>query len=396
MAYANVTYTGDGANKEFQIPFEYLNQTHLTVTRDAVADTNGVEYSINTSTQKVVYVTAPATDVAVKIQRVTPIATEDRPVDFEGGSGLGEDDLDSVALSSVFLAQEAKDDEDDALVLKADVSYVDAQVAANSVTDQAYTDTVVAANSVTDQAYTDALDAINSAGDRAYADALDVANSITDQAYTDSVVAAIGAGDTISPATNTDGKIPIWNGANSKTLEDGLTLDTDTSLTANSDTTVASQKATKAYTDDQIAAIPTPVSKKSIYHTSGAKTIATGTYTTLDYDTSDYDPDTLVTTGASWAWTCDTTGQYLVNATATFNDNLDGYSTILRLNVDTGSGGVSTLKSNGTGHRNYMSVSGMLNLTSGDVVDVEIFQNSGINRSTDSGIDTSTFSIALI
>jgi hypothetical protein len=33
-----------------------------------------------------------------------------------------------------------------------------------------------------------------------------------------------GAGDTVSPATNTDSYIPQWNGANSKTLKDGLAV----------------------------------------------------------------------------------------------------------------------------------------------------------------------------
>lgn len=65
-----------------------------------------------------------------------------------------------------------------------------------------------------------------------------------------------GSGDTIAPATNTDNFIPQWNGANSKTLKDGLQLDTDTALAADSDTRIASQKAVKTYVDAEIAAIP--------------------------------------------------------------------------------------------------------------------------------------------
>lgn len=62
-----------------------------------------------------------------------------------------------------------------------------------------------------------------------------------------------GSGDTIAPASNTDNFIPQWNGANSKTLKDGLQLDTDTTLAANSDTRIASQKAVKAYADTKQA-----------------------------------------------------------------------------------------------------------------------------------------------
>lgn len=61
--------------------------------------------------------------------------------------------------------------------------------------------------------------------------------------------AGSGSGDVLGPATNTADFIPQWNGANSKTLKDGLQFDTDGALTANSDTRIASQKATKTYAD---------------------------------------------------------------------------------------------------------------------------------------------------
>lgn len=64
-----------------------------------------------------------------------------------------------------------------------------------------------------------------------------------------SLVAQKGAGDVIAPATNTDAYIPQWNGANSKTLKDGVQLDTDGTLAGNSDTRVATQKAVKTYAD---------------------------------------------------------------------------------------------------------------------------------------------------
>jgi hypothetical protein len=51
------------------------------------------------------------------------------------------------------------------------------------------------------------------------------------------------------PGSNTDGYIPLWDGANSKTLKAGVELDTDGGLTANSDTKVASQKAVKTAVD---------------------------------------------------------------------------------------------------------------------------------------------------
>jgi hypothetical protein len=54
-----------------------------------------------------------------------------------------------------------------------------------------------------------------------------------------------GTGDVVGPATNTDAKIPQWNGANSKTLKDGLGLVT-TLGSPGADTNIPSEKAVRA------------------------------------------------------------------------------------------------------------------------------------------------------
>jgi hypothetical protein len=54
----------------------------------------------------------------------------------------------------------------------------------------------------------------------------------------------VGSGDTISPASNTDSNIPQWNGANSKTLKDGLGLVT-TIATPGVDTNIPTEKAVR-------------------------------------------------------------------------------------------------------------------------------------------------------
>jgi hypothetical protein len=67
------------------------------------------------------------------------------------------------------------------------------------------------------------------------------------------------------PGSNTDGYIPLWDGADSKTLKAGVELDTDGGLTANSDTKVASQKAVKTAVDtkeDSLGYTPENVSNK--------------------------------------------------------------------------------------------------------------------------------------
>lgn len=57
------------------------------------------------------------------------------------------------------------------------------------------------------------------------------------------------AGYVVGPDTNTDGYVPLWNGANANTLKNGVQLDTDGTLAGNSDTRIASQKAVKIYSD---------------------------------------------------------------------------------------------------------------------------------------------------
>jgi microcystin-dependent protein len=66
----------------------------------------------------------------------------------------------------------------------------------------------------------------------------------------DPFVAVAGSGDVIAPASNTDGNIPQWNGADSKTLKDGLGL--ETSITE-VDTAVPTSQAVKTYADGKIA-----------------------------------------------------------------------------------------------------------------------------------------------
>ncbi len=56
-------------------------------------------------------------------------------------------------------------------------------------------------------------------------------------------------GAVVGPASATDGHIPQFDGTTGKLLKDGLALDADGTLAANSDTRLATQKAVKTYAD---------------------------------------------------------------------------------------------------------------------------------------------------
>ena len=60
---------------------------------------------------------------------------------------------------------------------------------------------------------------------------------------------ALAKGAVQGPASAVNNHIPQFDGTSGKLVKDGLALDTDTSLAANSDTRVASQKAVKTYVD---------------------------------------------------------------------------------------------------------------------------------------------------
>ena len=111
--YSYDSYTGNGSLKEFAITFDYIASTV-----DVSSDPKGIEvhvggikqtsgYTIDTSTNKVTFTTAPGASVVVEILRVTPRGKGDRLVDFEDATILTELQLDTSALQLLYLVQES-------------------------------------------------------------------------------------------------------------------------------------------------------------------------------------------------------------------------------------------------------------------------------------------------
>lgn len=113
MAYSYVNYTGDGSTTQFTIDIDgYLTPAHIHVYLDDVEKDAGVDYTIDSGTNKVVFTGAPASGVNITIRRITPRTVDGRVVDFSAGAGLQEEDLDNSALQSLFINQEILDDQD--------------------------------------------------------------------------------------------------------------------------------------------------------------------------------------------------------------------------------------------------------------------------------------------
>lgn len=107
MPYSYALYTGNGSTTDFVFNFPYLSQTHVKVYVNGVLQVSG--YSLVTTTGPVRFTNAPANGVSVRIQRETPLGAGDRPVVFENGAGINEDDLNTAFLQNLYAQQEIED-----------------------------------------------------------------------------------------------------------------------------------------------------------------------------------------------------------------------------------------------------------------------------------------------
>lgn len=130
MADTIANYTGNGTQTDFVVPFDYLKKSFVRVYLDSntlltggdYGDTGADYYFLDDTTIRLK--NAPAQDVLITIRRYTS-ATE-RIVSFEDASILKATDLDTSQLQSFHIAEEARDNVNDAL-LKNDEGAWDAQ-----------------------------------------------------------------------------------------------------------------------------------------------------------------------------------------------------------------------------------------------------------------------------
>ena len=112
MAYSYVDYTGDGATRQYTVPFEFLSRefVHVTYTPEGEYESTEVpqeniewltDSSINIPTP------VPAAGTKITIRRLTEKSAP--MVDFKNGSVLDETDLDLQVLQLLHICQEAFD-----------------------------------------------------------------------------------------------------------------------------------------------------------------------------------------------------------------------------------------------------------------------------------------------
>lgn len=100
---------------------------------------------------------------------------------------------------------------------------------------------------------------------------------------------ATGVGDVVGPASATDSHFAQFDGTSGTLLKDGLALDTDATLAANSNTRVPSQAAVKAYADALVAGLSWKQAVRAA--TTAALTLAT------DFENGDTIDGVVLATG---------------------------------------------------------------------------------------------------
>lgn len=101
MALASETYTGNGSNRDFVVPFPYISRTHVSVSVNGT----GVPFTWLSAGQ-IRTDTAPANGTTVRVQRTTPTTPL---TDFADGDGNYEAALDIATLQPLYVVQEVQD-----------------------------------------------------------------------------------------------------------------------------------------------------------------------------------------------------------------------------------------------------------------------------------------------
>ena len=111
MANSFVRYTGNGNTTQFAIPFTYIDSAHLSCT---VAGVN-TSFTLNAAGTTATLSSPPANGVAIEFRRKT--SQTSRLTDYQSGSVLKEEDLDTDSIQSFNMSQEAIDDAGDVIKL---------------------------------------------------------------------------------------------------------------------------------------------------------------------------------------------------------------------------------------------------------------------------------------
>lgn len=153
----------------------------------------------------------------------------------------------------------------------------------------------------------------------------------------------------------------------------GTAIDTDTSLAANSDTILASQKAVKAH----VLTSTTP--KRARVYKDAAQALTTGVATTLSFNQETFDTDTMHDNSTNNSrLTITTAGLYLIITQISFASNSTGVRQGWFLKNGTTAYGYTSVAA-ANGDHTVVQVETLAQLAAADYIEVQANQTSGGN-----------------
>lgn len=206
MPYSYVQYPGNGSTTSFTVTFPYLLRAHVKLYYGLSLQSggytqllvDGVNYNwVNSTT--VLLAAAPASGVTLTIRRETP--TDNRLVDWNDGSALTADNLDTADLQNFYSVQEQRDYVD-ALSINPNTNVADSSITANKLSSDAVTlaklvDGVLAATAAGLAKMADGFLAATAAGRAKMSDGYVTTDKLSDSAVTSAKIAdgTIATGD---------------------------------------------------------------------------------------------------------------------------------------------------------------------------------------------------------
>ncbi|MBU3613185.1 phage tail fiber protein [Polynucleobacter sp. MG-27-Goln-C1] len=279
MAYSYIRYTGNGTQTDFTFAFPYFSTANISVTVNGVA----APFTwVNSSTVKIT--TAPALGAVIFIQRTTP--KDITPVNFVDGSVLLEADLDTLALFSLYAAQESIDEANKAIKLNSSgnweaqgnrINNVADPVSDQDVATKKWSETGMTAqlSIATNQATAAGASATAAAGSAAASSASATSSAASaSTATTKAAEASSSAGAAATSATNAAGSATTATNKAAEAATSATTATTKASEAASSATT-ASTAAGSANTSATAAAGSATAAANSASGAAASATTAT-------------------------------------------------------------------------------------------------------------------------
>jgi len=198
VPYSYVQYPGNGSTTSFTVTFPYLLRAHVKLYYGLSLQSggytqllvDGVNYNwVNSTT--VLLAAAPASGVTLTIRRETP--TDNRLVDWNDGSALTADNLDTADLQNFYSVQEQRDYVD-ALSINPSTNVADGSITANKLSSDAVTlaklvDGVLAASAAGLAKMADGFLAATAAGRAKMSDGYVTTDKLSDSAVTSAKIA---------------------------------------------------------------------------------------------------------------------------------------------------------------------------------------------------------------